>query len=193
VLDTGNRLFSYLAIEKMMGARVGAQGMTATPDDRLGFRAPTAIRRSLTWRAPREYYQAIGYTTPLSLGRIMSMRRSRHCAKPLTRSRVAIVTTAAPFDPAKGDQGPGAQIQRRAPNSILSMTATLPSRMDLRISHIAYDRVHTSAEDSGTWFLAAANCSGWLPRGGSAKVAPALLRRGPTNRSHPRHHRDRCA
>jgi D-proline reductase (dithiol) PrdB len=46
----------------------------------------------------------------------------------------------------------------------------------LRISHIAYDRVHTSADDSGTWFP--------LPQlhliareGRIGEVAPALLRR----------------
>ena len=53
---------------------------------------------------------------------------------------------------------------------------------DVRISHIAYDRVHTSADDSGTWFplpqlrrLASAARIG--------EVAPRFFG-APTNRSH---------
>ena len=42
-------------------------------------------------------------------GRITSMRRFSRCESRSAESRVAIVTTAAPFDPAKGDQGPGAK------------------------------------------------------------------------------------
>src|SRR6202030_2168684 len=70
--------------------------------------------------------------------------------KPLRRSRVALVTTAAPFDPAKGDQGPGAKYNGGAKfYSVYDGDTSKPH--DLRISHIAYDRVHTSADDSGTW------------------------------------------
>ena len=62
------------------------------------------------------------------------------------------------------------------------MMAIPPRPHDLRISHIAYDRVHTSAEDSGTWFplpqllrLAAEKRIG--------EVAPRFFG-APTNRSH---------
>jgi D-proline reductase (dithiol) PrdB len=52
----------------------------------------------------REYNQAIGYATPY--------RWAHHVDapfQPLAHSRVAIITTAAPFDPSKGDQDPGAR------------------------------------------------------------------------------------
>ena len=56
--------------------------------------------------------------------------------KPLAQCRVALVTTAAPFDPAKGDQGP-ARPTMAAPNSTRSIPATPPATHDLRISHVA--------------------------------------------------------
>src|SRR6185295_14726395 len=53
---------------------------------------------------------------------------------------------------------------------------------DLRISHIAYDRIHTSADDSGTWFplpqLKRLAASGRI-----GEVAPRFFG-APTNRSH---------
>jgi glycine/betaine/sarcosine/D-proline reductase family selenoprotein B len=64
---------------------------------------------------------------------------------------VGIVTTAAPFRPDKGDQGPGAAYNGAAKfYSVYSdITAVEP---DLRISHVAYDRTHTTAADQGTYF-----------------------------------------
>ena len=79
------------------------------------------------------------------------MRRSSPLRKPLSQSRVTIVTTAAPFDPAKGDQGPGAKYNGGAKFYQVYDGDTSKTH-DLRISHIAYDRVHTAADDSGTWF-----------------------------------------
>jgi D-proline reductase (dithiol) PrdB len=101
--------------------------------------------------------------------------------KPLARSRVTLISTAAPFDPAKGDQGPGAKYNSGAKfYSVYDGDTSKPH--DVRISHIAYDRLHTSAEDSGTWFplpqllrLAAAKRIG--------EVAPRFFG-APTNRSH---------
>ena len=62
------------------------------------------------------------------------------------------------------------------------MTAIPPEEHDLRISHIAYDRVHTRADDSGTWFpllqlrrLASERRIG--------ELAPRFFG-APTNRSH---------
>jgi hypothetical protein len=98
----------------------------------------------------RDYYRALGYETPY--------RWAHHddapfhpLAKPLSRARVTVVTTAAPFDPLKGDQGPGAKYNGGAKFFRVYAGDTAKDH-DLRISHIAYDRVHTTAEDPNTWF-----------------------------------------
>lgn len=98
----------------------------------------------------REYYAAIGYTTPYRWAHYVDAPFQR-MMKPLAESRVTIVTTAALFDPAKGDQGPGAKYNGGAKFYSVYDGDTSKTH-DVRISHIAYDRVHTSAEDSGTWF-----------------------------------------
>src|SRR5258708_7812511 len=102
--------------------------MTVPLDEQLGF-APDEDAPIPYMARTREYYQAIGYTTPY---------RWAHYAE-------------APFHPAKGDQGPGATYNGGAKfYSVYDGDSS--KNHDLRISHIAYDRVHTSADDSGTWF-----------------------------------------
>src|SRR5947207_2393256 len=98
----------------------------------------------------REYYQAIGYTTPYRWAHHVDAP-FQPLRKPLSQSRVTLVTTAAPFDPARGDQGPGAKYNGGA-KSYQVYDGDTSKTHDLRISHITYDRVHTSADDSGTWF-----------------------------------------
>ena len=128
----------------------------------------------------RAYYQAIGYETPYRWAHYTDAP-FQPLRKPLPRARVAIITTAAPFDPAKGDQGPGAKYNGGAKfYSVYDGDIAKPH--DLRISHIAYDRIHTLAKDSGTWFplpqlkrLAASGVVG--------EVAPRFFG-APTNRSH---------
>jgi hypothetical protein len=64
---------------------------------------------------------------------------------------VALITTAAPYQPGKGEQGPGAPYNARAKFfSVYSGDTDVDH--DLRIAHVAIDRKHTSMEDSGTWF-----------------------------------------
>ncbi|HEY6241075.1 MAG TPA: reductase, partial [Burkholderiales bacterium] len=71
--------------------------------------------------------------------------------RPLARSRVALVTTAAPYQPDKGEQGPGAPYNAAAKfYSVYS--GDTGTDHDLRIAHVAIDRKHTRMEDSGTWF-----------------------------------------
>jgi D-proline reductase (dithiol) PrdB len=158
---------------------MGAQGMTAPSDDLLGF-APDDDAPIPYMARTREYYAAIGYTTLYRWAHYLEAP-FQPLRKPLAESRIAIVTTAAPFDPAKGDQGPGAKYNGGA--KFYSVYEGDTSKQhDLRISHIAYDRVHTSAEDSGTWFP--------LPQlqrlareGRIGDVAPRFFG-APTNRSH---------
>ncbi|HWK87927.1 MAG TPA: glycine reductase [Xanthobacteraceae bacterium] len=127
----------------------------------------------------RDYYRAIGYDTPYRWAHYNGAP-FQPLKKPLARSRVTIVTTAAPFDPAKGDQGPGAKYNGGAKFYRVYAGDTSATH-DLRISHIAYDRVHTSAEDSGTWFplpaLLRAAAAGRI-----GEVAPRFFG-APTNRS----------
>lgn len=101
--------------------------------------------------------------------------------KPLSECRVAIVTTAAPFQPGKGDQGPGAPYNA-AVKFYHVYSGDTGRDHDLRISHVAIDRDHTTAEDSGTWFpLPALRRAAATGRIGS--VAPRF-HGAPTNRSH---------
>jgi len=101
--------------------------------------------------------------------------------KPLSQCRLAIVTTAAPFQPGKGDQGPGAPYNSAAKFFTVYSGDTAADH-DLRISHIAIDRAHTSAEDSGTYFPLAElrRCAA---DGRIGSVAPRFHGL-PTNRSH---------
>jgi hypothetical protein len=153
-------------------------GMTAASNDQPGF-APDDDAPIPYMARTREYYAAIGYTTPYRWAHYVGAP-FQPLSKPLARSRVTIVTTAAPFDAARGDQGPGAEYNGSAKfHSVYDGDASKPH--DLRISHIAYDRVHTSAEDSGTWFPLPQLRK--LAREGRIEVAPRFFG-APTNRSH---------
>ncbi len=55
----------------------------------------------------RSYYQALGYKAPYNWARFDEVP-FQPPGRPIVGMRVAIVTTAAPFQPDKGDQGPGA-------------------------------------------------------------------------------------
>jgi hypothetical protein len=158
---------------------MGAQAMTATPDDQLGF-APDADTPIPYMARTREYYAAIGYTTPYRWAHYVDAP-FQPLQKPLNQSRVAIITTAAPFDPAKGDQGPGAKYNGGA-KFYSVYDGDSAKAHDLRISHIAYDRIHSTADDSGTWFpLPQLQRLARERRVG--EIAPRFFG-APTNRSH---------
>ncbi len=127
----------------------------------------------------RTYYQALGYGTPYEWARFDDVP-FLPLSKPLSSCRVTLVTTAAPHQPGKGDQGPGAAYNAAAKfYSVYSGdTATDP---DLRISHVAIDRKHTTAEDINSYFpLEALRRSAALGRiGGLTRQFHGL----PTNRS----------
>jgi D-proline reductase (dithiol) PrdB len=153
--------------------------MTMPVDDQLGF-APDSDAPIPYMLRTREYYEAIGYATPYRWAHYVDAP-FQPLRKPLAQSRVTIITTAAPFDPAKGDQGPGAKYNGGAKfYSVYDGDAS--KNHDLRISHIAYDRAHTSADDSGTWFPLPQ-----LQRLGREQRIGAVAQRffgAPTNRSH---------
>src|SRR2546426_9120137 len=90
----------------------------------------------------RDYYLALGYG---------AYRWARFAdvpftplRTPLSRARVGLITTAAPFQPEAGDQGPGAPYNAGAKFYKVYSDST-DSVPDLRISHVGYDRLHTSA------------------------------------------------
>ena len=98
----------------------------------------------------REYYLALGYGNPYVWAHYDDVP-FQPLKKPLAQSRVTLVTTAAPYQPDKGDQGPGAPYNAQAKfYSVYSGDTGVDH--DLRIAHVAIDRKHTSMEDSGCWF-----------------------------------------
>jgi hypothetical protein len=128
----------------------------------------------------RDYYAALAYGEPYEWAHYSDVPFTP-LGKPLTECRIAIITTAAPYQPGKGDQGPNAPYNGAAKfYSVYSGdTANEP---DLRISHIAIDRKHTTGEDAATYFpLAALRRTAASGRIGS--VAPRF-HGAPTNRSH---------
>ena len=98
----------------------------------------------------RDYYQALGYGAPYEWAHYSDVP-FRPLGKPLSQCRVALVTTAAPYQPGKGDQGPGAPYNAAA-KFYAVYSGDAAQDHDLRISHVAIDRQHTTAEDPGTWF-----------------------------------------
>jgi hypothetical protein len=127
----------------------------------------------------RDYYMALGFDayrwahfadvpfTPL--------------AKPLAEARVALITTAAPYQPAAGDQGPGAKYNAAAKfyKVYSDSTYAVP---DLRIAHVGYDRMHTTAEDPRTWFPLV-QLQDFVKAGRLGALTPRF-HGAPTNRSH---------
>src|SRR5258706_1267745 len=98
----------------------------------------------------RDWYLALGYGNPYVWAHYDDVP-FQPLKKPLAGCRVALVTTAAPYQPDKGDQGPGAPYNAGAKfTSVYSGDTRIDH--DLRIAHVAIDRNHTSMEDSGTWF-----------------------------------------
>ncbi len=95
------------------------------------------------------YYQGLGYGAPYEWAHFDEVPFTR-LRKPLSECRVALITTAAPYQPDKGDQGPGAPYNAAAKFfSVYSCSSA--SDPDLRIAHVAIDRVHTRADDPASY------------------------------------------
>lgn len=128
----------------------------------------------------RDYYVTLGFGAPYRWAHYADVPFAPF-AKPLSQARISLITTAAPYRPEAGDQGPGAPYNSAA-KFYTVYSGDAREDHDLRISHIGIDRLHTTAEDSGTWFP--------LPelreaakRGLIGEVAPRF-HGAPTNRSH---------
>ena len=85
-----------------------------------------------------DYYLALGYGAPYVWATFAEVPFQR-LRKPLAECRIALVTTAAPFKPGAGDQGPGAPYNAlakfyRVYSGAAGDEGPLP---DLRIAHVA--------------------------------------------------------
>ena len=123
--------------------------MTARNEEELGF-APEHDAPIPYLERIREYYQALGYGAPYRWAHYAEVPFAP-LGKKLADSRIGLVTTAAPYQMDKGDQGPGAPYNAAAKfYTVYSGDSAVDH--DTRISHIGYDRKHTTAKDSNTWF-----------------------------------------
>jgi len=152
--------------------------MTIERSDEFGFAKPHDAPIPYMQRI-RDYYAALGYGEPYQWAHYAHVPFHR-LRKPLAQARVTIVTTAAPYQPGTGDQGPGAPYNAAA-KFYAVYSGDMGQDHDLRISHVAIDRKHTRAEDPGTYFplpklRRAAEC------GHIGEVAPRFHGL-PTNRS----------
>ncbi|HET6160078.1 MAG TPA: glycine/sarcosine/betaine reductase selenoprotein B family protein [Dongiaceae bacterium] len=127
----------------------------------------------------RDYYRALGYDEPYRWAHFAEVPFAP-LAKPLAACRIGLVTTASPCDPARGDEGPGAPYNAAA-KFHRAYARSIDGEPDVRISHVTYDRAHTSAEDPNSWFPLGA-----LKRRAAAGAIGALSPRfygAPTTRS----------
>jgi hypothetical protein len=98
----------------------------------------------------RDYYLGLGYGAPYEWAHYADVP-FHPLDKAVSESRITLITTAAPYQPGKGDQGP------RAPYNAAVKFYTVYSgdtakEHDLRVSHLAIDRKHTTAEDPASYF-----------------------------------------
>lgn len=105
---------------------------------------------TLYMQRTRDWYLALGYDNPYRWAHFTDVP-FQSLNKPLSQTRVALITTASPFDPAKGNQDPGAPYNAEA-KFYKVYSGDSSKDHDVRITHVAIDRKNTSMQDSGTWF-----------------------------------------
>ena len=161
--------------------------MSASRDDEFGF-APDYDSPVPYMQRTRDYYTAIGYTTPYRWAHYTEAP-FQPLKKPLSQSRVTIITTAAPYDPTKGDQGPGAAYNGGAKFYQVYDGDTVEAA---RSSHLAY-RLRPQAHhgDRQRHLVSAAAALEGICRRPHRRGEPALLRRAdqPQPSRHARHRR----
>ena len=98
----------------------------------------------------RAYYQALGYQEPYRWAHFADVPFTP-LRKLLRKCRIGLVTTAAPYDSTRGEQGPGAPYNAAAKFHRV-YAHSVEGSPDVRIAHVTYDRTHTTAEDQNSWF-----------------------------------------
>jgi hypothetical protein len=138
-------------------------------------------------RRTRDYYLALGYDNPYRWAHFDDVPFAP-LATPLARARVGLITTAAPYQPEAGEQGPGAPYNAAAKFYQVYSISTQEHAPDLRISHVGYDRAHTSAADINTYFPLARLRE--AAQSGRVGALTSRFHGAPTNRSHRATERD---
>ena len=110
------------------------------PDDERPIRY---IERTHSW------YETLGYGDPYRYAHYATVPFTA-LRTPLAQMRLALLTTAAPFQPDKGDQSARAPYNAAAKFYEVYSGDTQRDH-DLRVSHIAVDRAHLR-DDSNCWF-----------------------------------------
>ena len=126
----------------------------------------------------RDWYLALGYDNPYRYASFADVP-FQPLRRPLADSVVTLVTTAAPYDPAKGPQGAGAPYNAAA-KFFVPYAGDTAHDHDLRIAHVAVDRRHANMEDANCWFPLPLMRR--LAREGRFRLAPRF-HGAPTNRS----------
>ena len=152
--------------------------MSDAQDAAFGF-APPHDRPVPYLARISEYYQGLGYGAPYRWAQYVEVPFTA-VTRSASTMRIGLVTTAAPFQPDKGAQGPGAPMNAAAKFFQVYSGDTARDH-DLRIAHIAYDRQHTTATDANTWFPLPALRRA-AARGRIGQLAPRF-HGAPTNRS----------
>src|SRR5882672_8854706 len=150
---------------------------TSAPESKAVFAAEHDVPIPYMQRT-RDYYLTLGYS-PYRWAHFVEVPFTP-LRTPLKGARVALITTAAPFQPEAGDQGPGATYNAGAKFYQVYSVST-ESVPDLRISHVGYDRLHTSAADINT-YLPLARLKDAVAAGRIGALGPRL-HGAPTNRS----------
>ncbi len=98
----------------------------------------------------RSYYLALGYDNPYVWAHYSNVPFTP-LKKPLKASTLALITTAVPYDPSRGDQGPGAPYNAQAK---FYEPYAIPTTIDpdLRIAHVGIDRKHANLSEMACWF-----------------------------------------
>lgn len=126
----------------------------------------------------RAWYLALGYGNPYRYAHFEDVP-FQPLRKPLAGCVVTLVTTAAPYQPDKGPQGPGAPYNAAA-KFFAPYTGDTARDHDLRIAHVAVDRRHADMADANCWFPLPLMRR--LAQEGRFRLAPRF-HGAPTNRS----------
>lgn len=127
----------------------------------------------------RDWYLALGYANAYVWAHYLEVP-FQPLRKPLSCSRVTIITTAAPFRPELGPQGSGAPYNAAAKFYKVYSLCT-DQDPDLRIAHVSIDREHAGMDDSDAWFPLPALRG--AVRAGRVGDLAARFHGAPTNRS----------
>ena len=98
----------------------------------------------------RSYYLGLGYDNPYIWAHYIEVP-FKPLQKPLNQSVLGLITTAVPYDPDKGLQGPGAAYNAAA-KFYQPYQNSVAGDIDLRIAHVGIDRKNANMEDSDCWF-----------------------------------------